>query len=416
MSTQKRFKRTNRVPLPHRKPLGSPSNSSSSSVDDEDKDTFLTPRRTVCSKKLSTPLSESLKTQFKKDIERIGGLNSPDIAISLFDKKPDIYGSKGSETRKKFAKLFSNWKHRGPLSHVHINNKEDKQICSLPKNQQKMSRNLDRSYLAKFCPIGFEWETDDGQLGKFSSFANKIIPRHLLTILYIYYIADTEEHNVKFVSSPSGSLLKYPSYGGVEITKFTEDVHLDRVYDGFEIAVYTEYREVENGFVKAALLNPHEIAIQLPGLNYQFHEDYDTVWNKPIVEGTSVAMKNYFCDRLKVAHNKAMYKLRSNPHLRYRVIVLKFPRTIQLSNAIHSVDSIDGEVDSFVMPMVTPLPNTVVSSIRTSWKVHIHDEHAEQIGESAGNTYKKKNANLDRMNNMLSKMSIAPTLMDDDDE
>jgi hypothetical protein len=208
-------------------------------------------------------------------------------------------------------------------------------------------------------------------------------------------------------------LLKYPSYGGIEITKFTEAIHQDRVYDGFEFSTYVEYRDIEQMMVKAALLNPHEIAIQIPALNHQFWEDYESVWSTPIMAGGNKTMKNFFCDRLKVAHNKLMYKLRANNHLKYRVIILKFSRSLHLSNSIYSPTSVDGEIDNIVMPMVTSLPNTVVTSIRVAWKVHIHDENAEQIGE-AGDALSKKSENMELMKDLLSKMKFAPSTNEGD--
>lgn len=155
-----------RIRLPSSKiPPPSPSSSSSSSIERDDRVNYSTPRDYRQSNNSSYVISDTLKKQFKRDIESCGGLTSPDIARQLFDVKPDIYGSEGSTIRKKFAKLLSNWKHRGVFEGSVNSNSKDKKICSQSKSHLKMSRN-DRSLLAKFCPIGFELDPDDGQLGK----------------------------------------------------------------------------------------------------------------------------------------------------------------------------------------------------------------------------------------------------------
>lgn len=247
----------------------------------------------------------------------------------------------------------------------------------------------------------------------YRSYLNELHILNKSSLSFLY----AEEYTIKFTTSPSGTILKFPSYGGIEICKFTEVIYKDRVYDGFELASYVEYREhMEKDMVKATLLNPHEIAILVPGLNYQFHEDYESVWKTPIEFGKSVEMKKYYCDRLKVAHKKSLYKVRANPHLKYRVIVLKFPRTLQLSNIIYTPLSVDGEINSVTMPMVTSLHDTVVTGMRVSWKVHIHDEGAEQVGEEAGSASSKKSANIEHVKNILSRMKIAPSAYEDDDD
>ena len=250
-----------------------------------------------------------------------------------------------------------------------------------------MNHSRDRNALAAICPVNFD-------------------------------IDDVEYHDIKFETNASGaSVLKKVGYGGIELYKITETVHgaEKKVYDAFEIAVCTEYRDVvDSNILKATLLGKHEVAVQLPAMNTQFYKDYNDVVIRSVAEGDSMAHKNYFDERLTLAHQKARQKVTKAPHLLHRIVILKFPRTIELSNELYSPKSVDGKIDINLFPMFTQLDETLVTAVRASWIVHIHNDDADQIAE-AQSIHDKNLESISTLKHMFGKLGMARRTQDDDD-
>jgi hypothetical protein len=103
------------------------------------------------------------------------------------------------------------------------------------------------------------------------------------------------------------------AYGDIQIVTFrARNDPNHQYYTGFEIIAYTQYYGVAAVPVKAALIIPHEIAIQLPGWNpYNRHDAFSVEMNAPAV---------------------------------FRIVLFKFPNTMFLSNTIFSPESISGNI------------------------------------------------------------------------
>jgi hypothetical protein len=87
------------------------------------------------------------------------------------------------------------------------------------------------------------------------------------------------------------------------------------------------------------------------------------------------------------AHTKQRYKLNKNPEMMYRMIFLKFPESVELSDEMFSPSSTTGAMQMNTVPLLTEVEQFGLKFIsacaRNSWLVQILDEAAEQVEDSS---------------------------------
>jgi hypothetical protein len=158
------------------------------------------------------------------------------------------------------------------------------------------------------------------------------------------------------------------------------------------------------------LLNPHEIVIQLPTVNRQFHSDYKHVWDETINQAVVLQDEgvNFLkCDRAAASHARRYHKLEENEHRKWRIVILTFPTTMHLSNSLYSPESNSntGIINMYAIPMMTDLrPETaaIICNVRLVWRVHIHDEDAPRVATSSINGPDA----IDKLNSILGRINI----------
>lgn len=222
---------------------------------------------------------------------------------------------------------------------------------------------------------------------------------------------------VQVRTSKNGIALQRSGYGGVEVFLLTEVPHKGRLYSGFEFSFVTEYRDVTDKLVKAALIAPNQVAFQMPSMNTQFMLDYEEVWNQVINTPIPVANANphiapkyhhLYCQRAAQAHMITFNKLRDSPHLKVRIVVLTFPKNMVLSNDKYSPSSKNGLMQQEPTPMsstVTTASQKVfpLKSIRNVWRVLVEDDDAPKINHLASS--EDDNA-AERMEAMMNQLGI----------
>jgi hypothetical protein len=196
-----------------------------------------------------------------------------------------------------------------------------------------------------------------------------------------------------------GFSLVLNGFGSVELKKLSEIKHGKFVYSGFEIAVYSEIRDIQNKMVKAGLVNPHKIVVQIPYFNTQFHTDY----NAAMPRGNAF---DYYQPEEVNAHVKFRNNLASNPSINFRMIFLNFPNSVALSDAIFSPKA---KFDGYMQMKSVALSSTVqfmnksfhTTTLRNSWQVHVLDDDPEQVEASDDN-----DENLNRVAMMLGGTTV----------
>jgi hypothetical protein len=133
----------------HRKKQLTPSSSSfnwSPSLAAQEDDSFVTESRSL--------VTEVLRDQLCRDIQEAGGIESV-VLHRLFDSKPDVYGKKGSTTRKKIAKFAYNLKYQSPVK-VLVQKETAVHTPPVLFLLDNMSDRFDRSLLERFVTPGFD--------------------------------------------------------------------------------------------------------------------------------------------------------------------------------------------------------------------------------------------------------------------
>jgi hypothetical protein len=167
--------------------------------------------------------------------------------------------------------------------------------------------------------------------------------------------------------------------GNVEVTMIQSFVFGQYVYDGFEIAAYGHYGDIVNNAFKAAIVSPYQVAIQLPAYNYTNLNHYEETYGAQVQEGHPL-----YCERTTLGHRENIQHVLSNPHLLVRIVVLEFPRTTKLSNAIFSPGSNHGNIRihrtinsaTFSTRSNTNIPT---NEVRVCWKVHIEMDELRKV-------------------------------------
>lgn len=225
-----------------------------------------------------------------------------------------------------------------------------------------------------------------------------------------------ETYDIAFTKKATGYTLDYHSYGGVEVYYAKEVDISGGMYSVFEISLNTDVREVMNtktSSVKAALISPNEVAIRTRAMHTQFTDDYEEVWDQPINKAKKIDPLVY-CPSMSKAHSIAHRKIKKHKSMYYRIIILKFPSDIKLSNEMFSPRVPDGVITIQNVPMKTKLdtPNgeiTVLSS-RNLWKVNIHEDEPDRIDDAESDD----DPNMERMASMLGTLNFGTSYQDDD--
>lgn len=220
---------------------------------------------------------------------------------------------------------------------------------------------------------------------------------------------------VQVRTTRNGISLQRGGYGGIEVFLLTEVPHNGRLYYGFEFSFVCDFRDISNNFVKAALISPNQVAFQLPATNAQFNLDYEDVWNKTINHPKQPAKASdppiyheLYCPRTSQAHTISYNKHLDSPHLKVRIVVLTFPKSMVLSNEKYSSKTKNGIIEHVPCPMVSIVKgkstkDVVLNNIRSVWRVLVEDDDAPKIDQTSAI---EENQAVLRMEAMMKQMGI----------
>ena len=175
---------------------------------------------------------------------------------------------------------------------------------------------------------------------------------------------------------------------GVYILYFTNVENDGILHDGFEVTLEVDFRDLLDDKYSAHLLpSGNEIMLRMPSMSYSFlyeSEKYDE------------QLKNVglHCPRTQEAQDVERNHILSDNARQTRLVLLRFPSHMELSNLIYSPKSQDGEIDfepvsyasnaefnGQIFPMI---------KTRVSWKVSLVEPKMRVVRASANAKQKCK--------------------------
>jgi hypothetical protein len=157
----------------------------------------------------------------------------------------------------------------------------------------------------------------------------------------------------------------------VRVVEF-RDVEKDGVlHNGYEIAMEGDLRDLTSDKYKAQLVGENEILITMPSVShYWLHAPKDYF--------EKVEAFNIDCPRTKEAHDVARNAILDDEDRQTKLLLLRFPENIALSNNHYSPTAIDFELDSEVVPFESSfkVANKQFKTTTTAiyWKIAIIEE------------------------------------------
>jgi hypothetical protein len=186
-------------------------------------------------------------------------------------------------------------------------------------------------------------------------------------------------------------------------------------YYGFEFSFVSEWRDVSQDLIKAALISPNQVAFQLPAANAQFSLDYDQVWNRPVNTPAPSNVANQpdkyhklYCPRTAQAHTINANKLNDNTYLKVRIVVLTFPPAMVLSNEKYSSNTKNGILQHVPVPMTSKVTTANkkridINNTRNVWRILVEDNDAPKINQVAASV---EETAVSQMEAMLDQLGI----------
>jgi hypothetical protein len=176
-----------------------------------------------------------------------------------------------------------------------------------------------------------------------------------------------------------------------------DSVNIDgMLHDVYEIAVYGDMEDVLADKYKAWFRGRNEVLVRVPSMEVFFLDS----------AGFDQHMKkaNVHFDRSQESHDVARNRILKDERSQTRRLLLRFPEDEELSNAVFSPKSSDGEIELEVVPFkrefsIGPVNKFTTSGARVSWKIAV-------IGTEARETKAPGNKGATKLMEKLSSMSI----------
>jgi hypothetical protein len=193
-----------------------------------------------------------------------------------------------------------------------------------------------------------------------------------------------------------------------EVTVFhLNSVDIDgALYDGYEITVDGDMRDVIADKYKAWLRSHNEVVVQIPSIGTVFLNNA-AFFNERMKEA------KVHCARTQESHDVARNKILKDEKRQTKRLLLRFPSDKELSNTVYSPKSLGGEIELQVVPIKTEFiidagdasdttrkHKFMTTIARVSWKIAV-------IGKETRETKPSGNKGAAKLLEQLSSMQIS---------